>query len=76
MSLLNQSAVLFVGIFADWQHELLQKRPMPLPPEPLHVSTVVVTSKPSWTYEASIAASRPPLGLPWMQVRLVGHAAG
>ena len=74
--MLNQSAVLFVDIFADWQHELLQKSlRASFPPEPLQVSTFVVMSNPSWTYAASIAASRPDWGLPWMHVRLVGHGA-
>ena len=45
------------------------------PVDPLHVRAVVVTSKPSCVYVASIGASLEKLYEPWMHCRPVGQLA-
>ena len=77
-SVVNQRAVRSVGILGAWQHASGQTRYAPEPPpEPLHVSTLVVTSKPSCTYAIGpTGASRLDSGEPWMHARpSPGHAA-
>ena len=80
-SVVNQSAVLLVGICAEHAHVASPTAHTDgLPPsvmtEPLHVSAVVAGSKVSFWYEIGpTGASRVDSGRPWMQRNPAGQVA-
>ena len=79
VSVVNQSAVLVVGIFPEHAQVspfvvqlVLVREPATLP---LHVSAVVAVSKPWWVNDACTGSLRLLMLLPWIHWRPTGHAA-